>query len=234
MQVLGNQSLTPDDVSDSMEISYLIRFQNVGTDTSRHIAVRDTLDPRLDPATFTMIRSSHPYSLLYNGGSVVRWYFKDINLPGKSQGGPHSIGWVLFKVKPKVFLTPGQVIRNRACTVFDDTYSVCTNEALIWIDEKSEATDLEDLDKAGYRVYPNPNYGHFDLMSGAGNYPGTTSKAADCWVTDMQGRRIWQGKADSGGMDVNRVMLDRPVPGLYWLYVKTGAHVHLSRFVVLR
>lgn len=236
MQVLGNQSLTPDEVTDSMEISYLIRFQNVGMDTAKHIAVRDTLDPRLDPATFIMVRSSHPCSLLFNGGPVVRWYFKDINLPSKSQSISHSVGWVLFKVKPKVFLTPGQVIRNRACTVFDDTYSVCTNEALLWIDEKLDARDLGVEDNAAYQVYPNPNDGQFDLLADAEKSQANTNSnaSADCWITDIQGRRIWQEQTDINQIDSRRVMLDNATPGLYWLYVKTGRRVHVSQFVILR
>ncbi len=235
MQVLGSQSLTPGEVADSMEIKYLIRFQNVGADTVRHIAVRDTLDPRLDPATFVMVGSSRPCSLLYNGGPVVRWYFKDINLPSKSQDQAHSIGWVMFTIQPKVFLTPGQVIKNRACTVFDDTYSICTNEALLWIDEKSDATELADAEKQGYQIYPNPNDGYFEVLPKASNHPRAAPvQAADCWITDVQGRRVWQGKADNGDVAANQVILNRPMPGLYRLYVQTGTRLHVSQFMVLR
>lgn len=236
MMVLGPPQLTPDEVTDGTEIKYMIRFQNFSSDTVRHIAIRDTLDPRLDPGTFEIVKASHLYSLVFNNGPVVGWYFNNINLPPEKHAPQQSLGWVIFKIQPKVFLTAGQVIRNRACTVFDDRYSVCTNETLLRIDEKLDANELTNVEGDDYQIYPNPNYGYFDLFkeANAANLMTTKPQEVNCWITDIQGRSVWQGEMNNDLINSKQVVLDRPEPGLYWLHVRTTRRTHVRQFVVLR
>ncbi len=65
-------------------LQYIIRSQNMGTDTAFNIAVRDHLDPNLDVSSFNMVSASHPYSYTITNGVAV-WQFDDIKLPHSSK-----------------------------------------------------------------------------------------------------------------------------------------------------
>lgn len=164
-QVLGDAVLTPLEIAEGATATYLIRFQNTGNDTAVNLIIRDTLDPRLDFNTFEMVTASHAYQIVRDENSnIIRWFFDDIYLPDFTSGGAQSIGFVMFTVRPKPFLAPGQVILNRACMTFDQTQPICTNEASLWIDDDSSTDDPRLHDRA-YQVVPNPNYGHFEVRS---------------------------------------------------------------------
>ena len=64
-QVIGDPVITLDDIAAGTPILYLIRFQNVGSDTARNIAVRDTRDPRLDPEPFLHVDKCNLFQHLH-------------------------------------------------------------------------------------------------------------------------------------------------------------------------
>lgn len=230
--VIGDPVLTPQEISDGATIIYLIRFQNTGPDTARQVVIRDTLDPRLDPATFVNLESSHPFQLLGEGGSEIRWYFEDIYLPDSASGGSASIGFVLFSVKPREFLAPGQSILNRACISFDDAQTICTDFAVITIDD--DAGDENVKEEAGiFHVAPNPNDGQFAIGS-TGALDKETTHNAQCWITDMSGRIVWNDPSGNMSAAGRQIALDSPSPGLYLLWLKTEGRIHVERFSVVR
>lgn len=228
MRVVGDPF--PPKITDSTAFTFLVRFENQTGDSVRHIAVRDTLDHRFDPASLQTIMASHTYTLIHDGGSFVRWYFKDINMP---PNGLKAKGWVLFKVQLKSFLLPGQVITNRACTVFDDGHSVCTNETFFGFSEPSSSEETaQTTETTAYTVRPNPNYGSFELLPVESDQ-SPVKDYTDCWITDIQGRRVWQGQVSPEGAG-RPVLLERPTPGLYFLYAQTQRNLRISQFTVLR
>lgn len=229
-QVIGDPVLTPQEISDGAVIIYLIRFQNTGEDTARQVVIRDTLDPRLDPATFINLESSHPFQLLGEGGSEIRWYFEDIYLPDSASGGTASRGFVLFSVKPREFLAPGQSILNRACISFDESLTVCTNYAVVMIDDDAGAEDVNDKSD-DFHVAPNPNNGQFGITaSGDGEMAGNTQ----CWITDMNGKIVWNDPSENMIAAGRQIVLESPSPGLYLLWMKSGKRVQIERFSVVR
>lgn len=232
-QVIGDPVITPDDIAADAAILYLIRFQNVGQDTALNVVVRDTLDPRLDPSSFYTISASHPFQLLGDGGSFIRWYFADINLPDSALGGPNSIGYVLFSVQPQPFVTPGQTILNRACISFDDVSTICTNETIVRIEDES-AVSTPTEGENGWHVVPNPNYGQFEVQQQDFSQTTTPKPATQWWVTDMNGRTVWSGSADDAVAANNQIMLEKPVPGLYLLWLKSEKRLEVERFTVVR
>jgi uncharacterized repeat protein (TIGR01451 family) len=233
-QVIGDPVITPNDIAADAPILYLIRFQNTGTDTVRNLVVRDTLDPRLSPNTFTTLDASDDFQLLGEGGSVIRWYFEDINLPDSASGGPNSIGYVLFSVQPQPFVAPGQTILNRACISFDDMYTICTNETIVWVDANS-AADTPSDDPKDWHVVPNPNHGQFEVRSEV-SQSGISNVSNDTrwWITDMNGRTVWDGAADSPSAATSQILLERPMPGHYLLWIQTGRQLDVERFAVIR
>ncbi len=232
-QVIGDAVLTPDEIATGATITYFIRFQNISSDTAEQVVVRDTLDPRLDPSTFTMMASSHDYDLLRDGDGEVRWYFNHIALPDSATDNPGSLGFILFTVQPKPFLAPGQVIPNHAFITFENGPSICTNEAFVWIDDG--ATANEPVSVRDLRVVPNPNYGQFEVRHVDANQV-VSSPAADAewWITDIHGKNVWDGSVANAASAGNAVMLEKPSPGLYLLWVKESNNLQVAQFTVIR
>ncbi|MCB0524788.1 MAG: hypothetical protein R3A50_03955 [Saprospiraceae bacterium] len=234
-QVLGDAVFTPEELAEGADVMYLIRFQNFGIDTARNIVVKDTLDPRMDAATFQMIEASHDYQLLQDQG-FIRWYFNDIRLPSYEENNsesPTSTGYVLFSVQPLPFLEPGQIIQNRACIIFDEQSPLCTNNATIWIDAESGIDEPKESMEREYTIVPNPNYGHFEVRQV--NYkPADPDEKTEWWISDMTGKIIWDGSSQNLEAAPSEVMLERPAPGLYMLWLKEKGQLQVEQFAVIR
>lgn len=228
VQVLGDAVLTPAEIAEGASFLYMIRFQNMGEDTAWQVVIYDTLDPRLDPSTLQMVNSSHGYAYLHDGNNNLRWYFEEINLPSRSIDQAHSFGFIMFSVRPRPFLQAGQVITNRACISFDPEDHVCTNEAAVWIDAGAD-TKLPVLVENEYLVVPNPNYGEF-ILQPSSEHPGP----AEWWITDVSGKTIWDGSSSDAASVNQQVMLERPAPGLYLLWVKSMGKLQVEQFAVIR
>lgn len=119
--------ITPAQISGADPLTYLIRFQNTGTDTAFNITVRDTLDNRLDWNSLQMIASSHSYQLSIEDGSKLTWQFNNIKLPHTGIDEPNSHGYIAYKIKPKPTVPPGDTIKNTAGIYFDYNLPIATN-----------------------------------------------------------------------------------------------------------
>jgi len=109
-------------------LHYMIRFQNMGTDTAFNIVVVDTLSNKLDWNTVELISSSHTCDIKQSNG-ILQFYFKDIKLPYQSINDPASNGFVAFKIKPKNTVSMGDSLNNKAAIYFDYNLPVITNMA---------------------------------------------------------------------------------------------------------
>lgn len=232
-QVIGDPVITPEDIAADASILYLIRFQNVGQDTVHNIVVRDTLDPRLNPNSFFTIDASDNFQLLGEGGSVLRWYFEGIDLPDSASGGHNSIGYILFSVQPQAFVAPGQTILNRACISFDDISTICTNETIVWVDDDA-AIEAPTADESDWHVVPNPNYGQFEVRHDNTHAFVYSPNDTRWWITDMNGRTVWDGAAQNAAAVTTQIMLERPMPGHYLLWIQSGRSLEVERFAVIR
>lgn len=119
--------ITAAQVSGAEALTYLIRFQNTGTDTAFNITVRDTLDARLDWNSLQMIASSHANQLSITDGNKLSWQFNDIKLPYTGIDEPNSHGYIAYSIKPKPTVVPGDTIRNTAGIYFDYNLPIATN-----------------------------------------------------------------------------------------------------------
>lgn len=232
MQVLGNTVLTAPDGSEGPAVTYLIRFQNPRADTVFHVVVRDTLDPRLDAATLMVLAASHPYHMTVEANQVVRWYFEDIHLAPSEQSSSAATGFILFSVRIRPLVAPGQVISNYSCATFNHQTTRCTNQAIVWIEGTASAltppnNDSTD-DSGGWQVVPSPNYGVFEVRPAAQRINAINAADAQWWITDMGGRILWQG------VGVGNAALPRPAPGKYYLWVKERAQTRIRPFLVLK
>ncbi|MBC7776069.1 MAG: hypothetical protein H7246_11600 [Phycisphaerae bacterium] len=110
------------------ELSYLIRFQNTGTDTAFRVVVVDTLSPLLDWASLRTITASHPFKMNAYDPGVISWQFDNILLPDSTTNERASHGFVLFSIRAKESTTVGDTLKNDAAIYFDFNYPVITNQ----------------------------------------------------------------------------------------------------------
>lgn len=224
--VLGSTVLTPNQVAAGATITYLIRFQNINGDTTSSLSIRDTLDPKLDATSLEMVDASHDYQILRGGGSEVRWFFNDIMLPNSGGDDPASQGYVLFRVKVKKDVFPGQVIRNRATIFFDGFQSLTTNEAVVWIDQfgASHVSFNHQI-----LVLPNPNSGQFET-----NLPPLPDGSYQFWITDLMGREVSFEVFENGTGRGNTIRMLTTEPGLYIFQALTEEGILTAPFLVVK
>ncbi|MBC7864652.1 MAG: T9SS type A sorting domain-containing protein, partial [Bacteroidia bacterium] len=122
-------------ISNSDELEYTIKFQNVGNDTAYKVVVVDELDAQtLDISTLQTGASSFPYTFEVYGNGAVRWTFNNINLTDTITNELGSHGFVKFKIKQKANNAPGTVINNIAKIFFDNNSPIATNTAMVTIE----------------------------------------------------------------------------------------------------
>lgn len=64
-------TITPVDVLDKNDLVYTINFQNTTADPVFSVFVRDTLDSKLNAASFEMIDASQPYKVRIEQGRFI-------------------------------------------------------------------------------------------------------------------------------------------------------------------
>jgi uncharacterized repeat protein (TIGR01451 family) len=119
--------ISPAQISGTDPLVYVIRFQNMGTDTAFNITIRDTLDGRLDWNSLEMIDASHPYQLSIEDNNKLTWQFNNIKLPDHNVNEPASHGHIAYRIKPKSTVLLGDTIKNTAGIYFDYNLPVATN-----------------------------------------------------------------------------------------------------------
>lgn len=131
------------------QLQYLIRFQNLGTDTAFTVEVRDTLDALLDWSTLDVVATSHPYEMQVRNGNAISWKFNNIQLPHAEVNEPESHGYILYRVKPKAAWKVGEAIHNTAAIYFDYNLPVVTNDAVTVLMANPDPLHISLLDFRG-------------------------------------------------------------------------------------
>ncbi|MEM8906804.1 MAG: T9SS type A sorting domain-containing protein, partial [Bacteroidota bacterium] len=108
-------------VAPQTEIEYHFRFQHLGGDTLSEVVIEDRLPKELNVRTVRPGASSHPYDFEILGEGILRFSFKDIQLPGNLINEAASHGFVKFKVQQNTNLLNGTVIGNQMSVRLGDT-----------------------------------------------------------------------------------------------------------------
>lgn len=137
--------ITPEQVAGAEYLTYLIRFQNMGTDTAFTIVVRDTLDQQLNWNSIEIINASHPFTFSITDGNKLAWTFNNILLPDDKTDEPNSHGYISYRIRTNKNLLLGDIIHNTASIYFDYNLPVQTNDATTEIKEKPVALPLKLL-----------------------------------------------------------------------------------------
>lgn len=140
------------DLDDHLD--YTIRFQNTGTDTAYTVVITDTLSADLDMGSFQNGASSHPCTVDFLGGRVVRWTFANIFLPDSNTNEAASQGFVGFSLKPASDFPGGEYIDNASDIFFDFNDPVHTNTASVLAEFSVGMARVPKQDRL--TVFPNP------------------------------------------------------------------------------
>ncbi len=213
-------TLTPTQVAAGTELDYLIQFQNLGTDTAFTVVLTDTLPAHLlQLGTLYVVSQSHNcrVELLGNNQLVVR--FDGINLPHNAVSALGSGGFIRFRVKPRLTLTPGALIPNTAHILFDYNAPLATNDVVTLV-QAPNGLVAETAD-AKMRLYPNPA-GRTARVTIAGA-PG-----ARLTVRDMTGRAV-----RTAVLTAPSISLSGLAPGVYVVQTVTPDGGTASRRLVV-
>lgn len=108
-------------------LTYTIRFQNTGNSEAINIAVIDSLDSDLNPATFRLLGKSHDMVTEFLPGNVLKFRFDNIHLADSTNNEPMSHGYVVFEIKPFPNRPFGTAVHNGSAIYFDFNPAVITN-----------------------------------------------------------------------------------------------------------
>lgn len=193
-------------------LSYLIRFQNTGTDTAFTVVIRDTISEFFNLTSFKMGATSHPYTLALNPGRELVWTFSNILLPDSNRNEPASHGSLIYTLALQPNLPLYTEIPNTAAIYFDFNEPVITNTSISTI-EPIRAEGV--LDPGGIRIYPNPGNdwisvdAHLDYQAGY-----------EITVFDMWGKKMVLQEATYLGKPLLVSIADLPA-AVYWLRLKS-------------
>lgn len=142
---------------DSVDLRYVIRFQNTGNFPADFVIIRDTLPPGLDASTLRITDASHPYSWRLYGPGILEVRFDPIFLPDSFSNEPASHGFVAFNIRTQRNLPDGDSILNHAAIYFDYNAPVITNNARMTVEidlDNDGFNDLSDCDDQNPAVNP--------------------------------------------------------------------------------
>ncbi|MFT6148300.1 MAG: putative repeat protein (TIGR01451 family) [Saprospiraceae bacterium] len=137
-----------DFITYNQEVTYRIRFQNVGNAVANRVVVRSDLPENLDIATLIRGQVSHPSIFNIEDARTMVWDFENINLIDSNANEAESHGFIWFKVKPTSNIESGEKIQNFATIFFDNAAPIVTNTATVTVTGSQEAGVVS--------VFPNP------------------------------------------------------------------------------
>jgi len=205
-------------IDQNVNLDYLIRFQNIGTDTAFNVVVRDTLSPHLDITSIQQGAASHAYRLDIVGNNILKFTFPNIQLVDSTTNEPGSHGFVTFNISQQDSLPLGTMIYNSAAIYFDYEAPVITNQTYHEVGKDFIqiliSTDNEEQDETtsfNVTVVPNPFAEYADIIV---EHPSKSTKALS--ICDAQGRVVLNAQMENNHYRINRNHL---VDGFYFFTI---------------
>ncbi|MDB5226887.1 MAG: repeat domain in Vibrio, Colwellia, Bradyrhizobium and Shewanella [Bacteroidota bacterium] len=227
--VESNSQLIPAQILNGDYITYRVRFQNTGSYSATNVIIKDTLENNLDWNSLQIVSSSHAglqTSVLNN--NIVEFRFNNINLPASSVNEALSHGYVVFKIKPKSTLLPGNTIKNTAHITFDFNVPVKTNTATVRVINVTGTINKNNTE-GNISVFPNPNSGNFTIdFTSKGNFQIRLK------IYDVTGKEILnetKSHHDQTELQLNEIDLSA---GYYNVVISTGKESWSKKIIVTK
>jgi uncharacterized repeat protein (TIGR01451 family) len=196
-------------IRKTQEITYRIRFENVGNYYAQFVNVIDTLAAGLEMSDIYGIASSHLVETSANG-NILHFHFPEILLPDSATDNEGCHGYVQFTINQAAKNHAGMVIPNAAAIQFDYNEFICTNEVFHTIMNEKRRSELGEL-----QIYPNP----------AGDHFFATAKTADGSLPYIQEVQIFS----LGGAQIALEKCDSPRPRIRITNLDAGQYLVIAK-----
>jgi len=202
------------------KLEYLIRFQNTGTAPAQNIHILDTIQSTLNLGSFELVASSHPCTVSFLDGNVLKFNFEGIMLPDSSSNQPLSHGFVQYNINQSPQNVIGDVIRNTAYIYFDFNAPVVTNtteDELVVSSLGFNEYSLEDI-----IISPNPSESYINVVS--------LNTIESIELTDLNGKTVYsKNQIESKVLSID---LSNYNSGVYLVKIQTEIGQVLRRVIV--
>jgi len=224
-KAVSPDTLEFDQISNSNNFSYLIKFQNIGTTAANRVEVIDTISDFFDMNSFQMLTSSHPYSLNLIERNVLQWTFEDIMLAPASENEEASIGFIEFSVNSLAGLSEADKLRNRASIIFDSNAAILTNTSEVFYKEFTSST--QSLNSTAFTVYPNPSSSNLHIT-----LDENITASSMIQLFDIKGKLLLQEKHEMVSGKIQKINVQQMQAGLYILKLKAKEKDYIQKIVI--
>lgn len=211
----------------NQDIEYLIRFQNIGTDTAFNVVVVDSIRPALDITSLQVGASSFPYGYEVFGTGIIKFTFNNINLPPEMTDEAASQGFVKFRIAQQPNLPNNTVIHNDASIYFDFNAPIITNLTDHTVMEEFVIVDVTEvkIPEASVEVFPNPT-----AQQAVFEIKGINPEGVDFKIYDSLGKEVSQHHFATPRFTFNRGNLPA---GVYFYQIEgDGALIATGKLMI--
>jgi hypothetical protein len=195
-------------IANDQELTYKIRFQNIGNDLVNRVVLRDELPEGLDISTLVRGVASHAYQFRIEGERTLVWEFSNINLLDSTTNEPESHGFATFRITPQIDLPDGTELPNKAAIFFDNSDPIITNTVINTI---GEPTNVKPGDVA---IYPNPMTNFTTIRILPRQLDSNEEEIQSIEIYTMLGHQV----LSMNGLTGTRVMIERgELPSGYYI-----------------
>jgi Secretion system C-terminal sorting domain len=221
-KAVNRNFISPDELSSSPDLEYIIRFQNTGTDTAFTVRIEDHLSAKLQRNSLEVVGSSHPLQLAYTAyNDLLTFQFNNILLPDSNTNEEASHGYVHYRIKPLSTLQLGDSILNYASIFFDYNAPIVTNTAYTVIESSTAIAPV--IVGNSFSLYPNPAKGSLLVST------PQALRNARLTLTDALGREVLH--TSMNGTTHTLAVGDLP-RGLYVVTLRTDQGNQTQRVVL--
>ncbi len=201
-------------------LTYTIHFQNTGNAPAYNIRLTDTLDTMFDLETFQVINYSHLNNTSVNG-NILNVRFPNIMLPDSTSNPSGSIGYIQYRIKPKVTWAAPYKIKNTAYIYFDYNSPIVTNSTYNSI---LVPTGLNNQSNTLAALYPNPTNGRFTVEL-------NSKEKQSLQVFDISGQMVLSQTIENGKASIDANYL---AAGIYNISIKGAASITNKKLVIVK
>jgi uncharacterized repeat protein (TIGR01451 family) len=215
-------------VMENQELTYTIRFENIGNFPAQKVVVVDEIPKELDMASFKLVASSHEKFTTEIIENKVSFILDDVYLPATSEDESRSQGYFTFAIKPLANLSAETKIENKASIQFDTYLPLVTNTVLNTIQSEEKEADLVLV-----TLYPNPvnDVAYFGLRHQKGD-EFTNKKIIKAEIATLQGLTVMTQEFNA----VEEIRINLPIEykGLYLVKITDSDGKSYSRKMLVR
>jgi len=197
-------------------VTYLIRFENIGTANATNVVIKDDIDiTKFDISSLRPIDASHDFVTRILNDTTVEFIFENIELPFDDA---NNDGYVVFKIRTLNTLQIGDTFDNDSEIYFDFNAPIITNNAVTTI---VETLSVDELSSSKAQLLRNPVSTHLIIES------NTIIESAV--IYDIKGRKLDvfdDISSSSLSLDVNHLN-----SGLYFVVLNSNNKEEVLRFI---